>query len=411
MGARSRLWLIPIVLVAAAIGLPSLVVASGRSAAGSATPQVPALTTETALVRLTEAIQSTGALAYYRDPTTDQIVVVVPRSGSSSFKAAMADPMLNVEIQQRDIEPSDVAAIKKRVVELASDDAGYGFAAIFDPSTGKVRVKTNAPSEELSQLERDYPGQVTYDFGKPPVLDSRYTDVGYHWGGAQMMNYVQGEYCTSGFGVLNSNGYDRMVTAAHCGQLGDPMTSVYGTSFGTVVKRTGYPDNDFELVGDNSIGQGHNIYVGGMDENTHVGVADAGWPSTYTAVYCYSGVGAGDGGAYAPDDYRSLVECGYWFTDLDAPFCPGKDPITHEWEYPGDHCADHTGYFEGHTTTWCPQGGDSGSPVYLDEGGGYVGVRGILVGHNPDCDPADGFVMLWPRIQSEYGVTIKTGAP
>ncbi|HUR16459.1 MAG TPA: hypothetical protein VMZ33_04195 [Candidatus Limnocylindrales bacterium] len=352
---------------------------------------------------LSASVEATGALGMYRDRRTDEMVVVVPESGSSTFDARLHDPSIRIRVETQPLERSSIAAIKDRALSVATtpDAVPGGFSAFFDPRRGKVVVISSAPRDTFADLLADHPNLVEYQFGRP-TLHSRWSDSEPHWGGATME--FSASTCTSGFAVNNWNMNPRMVTAAHCGSLGDYATSPgTGVSFGTVKVRDNYPDNDFMLVGDNSIGQQGRIYVTENSDLTHtsMGVNSANDTVEGFDDYCISG--SIDGGAF--------VSCGYEVVDETVNFCPHDQDG--DWDYPGDHCNANTVLYCGTPGTVY---GDSGAPFYVETTSNPVraAIRGIAIGYNdfvtgdPNLPLNCGWMERWPEISSEYNVTIKT---
>ena len=383
-------FVLPILLIGVA-GLAAPIGAQG----GADEPSPIAL--EAAAAQLEQSVQQTGALGQFRDKRTNQLVVAVPASGTSTFSASMANPLLNVRIESRAIDVATISAIYRRIDDIAAGGGfdGYGYMAWFSPDKGRVILGTNAPA--ATQVVHDYPNTVEVTPGTPRLLSRAY-DVSPHYGGAIMLPEGM-THCTSGFSVTNSNGYDRMVTAAHCSAaLEDTVDPNQGDTFGTVKKRSGYPDNDFELVGENTISQAPRIYVSnGLSGEAHARVYDAHNPSTGITGYCWSG-----GVTYNSCSQQSEFET------LSAPkFCPVN--LDGSFAYPpgpqGDHCNHSVAQMCPTESDWVPQFGDSGAPVYISAGTGWIGIRGIVIG--VDNTGVCAVVELYNEIASQYDVTAK----
>jgi hypothetical protein len=193
-----------------------------------------------------------------------------------------------------------------------------------------------------------------------------------------------------------------MITAGHCSDLspiGDWVHPLSGDSFGHVKNRDGYPEHDFEVVGENWIGQKARIYVtdNAYDEDW-ANVINAWDPSPGTPQYCWSGA-------------TTYVNCGFAFvSNPPSRWCPPGD-LPGGWLYPvdsyGTHCNYSIAMMCSDETDFGPRGGDSGAPVYKAYSATEVGIRGIVVG--VDAFGACGYVELLSEIlATNPGMTVKT---
>lgn len=394
-------------------GLVATLLMSASVSAQSAAPSVSPVTGATAPLndvspetleknheRFLNLLRTTGALGTFRRED-GQIVVVIPESGSSGFDVKDAAALgIPVVVETRNIELADIALIKERV---RSSDwvARPGLAqplALFSARTGTVRIYSDAPADEFSALVRDFGNKVEYT-GTGIAAATRMADYDSHWGGARMVSpddplYSQGNFCSSGWSVLNASGNPRMVTASHCFLLDWEVNSPQGSTFGEVKKRDDFPTNDFELVGGFGTQHGPSIYVGGAT-GTQVHVSGGG-SAGFNIEYCFSGA-------------RSYENC-----DLEMD----TDGNCVDLDYTGDGETTCVQIFEGPAGKGSC-GGDSGAPFYRYDVDGRVTARGIIVArqvfpNDPNGTVCDAQATLaiterWAKIQSTYSVTIKTG--
>lgn len=343
--------------------------------------------------RFESLLAETGALGAYVD---DQgtVVVVVPASGSSRFSSNMAAELgLEVQLETRPVEPSDVVEIKRLVkgVRWTPEPGNAEPVAFFHARLGKVKIFSDAPQSLFADVLGQYWDHVEYA-GRALTATSRSEDYEPHWGGAWMD--TQGTnamyICSSGFGVTTNTGNPRMLTAAHCFTLGQEVHSTYGSSFGVVTRRDNYPTNDFELVGGSGIGQGGSIYVGGsvgVQERVS-GAGDTGW----STEYCFSGA-------------TSFENCGLFMVDS-----------TEDINYTQDGVTTNVQIFEGAGGDGAC-GGDSGAPFYRYGLDGRVQARGIVVAGEDwptryTCTTYAKTVVIekWAKISNAYDVTIRTSS-
>lgn len=398
MGGRRMLTLV--VLAVAAIATLPLGVAGSTSQAP--TTRIASELTDSSLGSpatdrdpFLEVVRSKGGLgAYYRSDGV--IVVVVPASGSSSFRATdVAGFGVSVTLEARDIEPAEIAAIKDRVAASTWKPAPQVARpiAVFDPRTGKVRIHSDAPVEEFFDVFAAFPGKVEYVEQGVRLL-SRTADFEPHWGGAKMVSPEISGYCTSGFAVNNSSGNPRMLTAGHCFLLNWNVNSPGGTTFGQVKNRGNYPLSDFELVGGGGVGHEGAIYVGNTT-GTQKNVASAANPTFTGGQYCASG-------------FTTSERCGATLLDDDIPVCL--------WDYWGVYgCRQHAMWLEGGLADGtCP--GDSGAPAYRYVNSGAKVQIGGLVFAGPDfanqvdCQIYSDYFIIekWTKIRDELSLTILT---
>jgi len=339
-----------------------------------------------------DLLDQSGALGYYLDGGGD-IIVVVPASGSSSLTMMDASRLgINLTIETRDIERTDLDEIFARVI--ASDwrpqmRGAYPPLPVFFAERGVVRIYTDAPASEFQDLLSKFAGKIDF-VGRPIVKLSRTDDVEAHWGGARLVSpsTPSSHYCTSGFAVRNEFQKQRMLTAGHCWGHGVTVKSPQGTTFGTVKETVYDPDVitslDVALVGASDVTHEGRIYTGVSEfDNSTKPVSGAANP-LFGYGYCFSGA----------TEYRN---CG--------GFRPSASVFPNVFVFP-----------EGKGPCY----GDSGAPFYYDNLQN-VGARGIIQGGDPYVTPegeidfatckaesTTAIVVRWPTIVAEFDTTIMT---
>lgn len=295
-------------------------------------------------------------------------------------------------VEARDIEPGDISRIKALVSEVKWEPMPGNFAsfALFDPRLGKVRVFSDAPAAEFSDIVDQFPREIVYE-GRALSTLSRQADYQSHWGGAQMVEPGSEDpyNCTSGFSVRNINLNPRMVTASHCFDLDTTVNSPGGSTFGTVQRRDDFPTNDFELVGGGGVNHGPSIYVGGST-GTQAKVTSGGLAGM-NFEYCFSGA-------------TSYENCDLYMVASDAMLCYNQACTIG---------TTHVQVFDGPPGKGSC-GGDSGAPFYRYGSDGNVQIRGIVIAgdalEGQACLDNGELVIVekWTKIQDTYDVTIKT---
>lgn len=404
-----------------AIGTAVLLAIGLTGSAAGADPQTETVTTssggddlalieEQRMAQLERLVVAGRALGTYRRDG-GELVVVVPSSGTSTFRASDARALgLDVRIETADIELEDIEEIREIVLARAwhpdADDHQAGVA--FVPEIGKVRLYSNAPEYVYAYFEDQFPGKTVFEHTTITVA-SRLNDVEAHWGGACIT--VHGftpppctyppsnnePWCTSGFSVITTDtAKHRMVTAGHCFQEGTKVRSPSGTTFGSVKRNlwwgnAGY-HGDMALIGEgtNDIKMGPSIYIGGST-GTQANVYSVGPPYPDTG-YCYSGA-------------RTYENCGHERTSDNFAIC-GADPNNpYACHYSLQEFRNPLGQGS------C--GGDSGGPFYLKSTGpdpDAIYIRGMVVLQEgePCYDNTRVWIETWPKIDSLLNVDIKT---
>lgn len=266
----------------------------------------------------------------------------------------------------------------------------------FIPRLGKVAVLTDAPRSEFADLLALYGSKIEW-VGRSISFLSRHADASPHWGGAEMDGPDAGSLydCTSGFSVTTSGGLSRMVTASHCFNLGDAVTSPASNTFGTVVRRENFPTQDFELVGGSGATMDGRIYCKYSATST-CPVWSTGANPNFSNLYCFSGA-------------TSWEQCQQDLIDDDFLACHNPPACT--------LTTPHLQWFDGPVGYGaCP--GDSGSPWYRY----YLGDLVQIVGLTSLGEDWDGNITAclqlaqwswaekWTKIRDAYNVTIKTAS-
>lgn len=216
---------------------------------------------------------------------------------------------------------------------IKAEPDGSGLIVAFDQAVPSATTRTLSDTGVAAKSSVEEPLQpVSRGDDSPP------------WsGGAQIINTSIGAGCTSGFGVDTPDG-QAILTAGHCGEPGDSFTDGDGESVGEV----GGDNNNFDVLVIPTDSVDNQIYVGGGDSTEQRTVTSGGEPFI-GEVLCQSG-------------NTSANEVG-------GPVCNMEVQFQHTdsqelWE------ADQ---LDGDTAA---RPGDSGGPVYIDNGDGTVTARG-----------------------------------
>jgi hypothetical protein len=194
-------------------------------------------------------IDTSGALAAYRDTKSGIVVVVYPPSADiAQVRSQLPDGYRAI---RSEMTKSDINRLKSELVNIGETLGEGGVAGIyFAGETGRVTVETNRPDQF-----RAYRGNPNVDIRETAGGSrmGRNNDPSPHKGGAVVVgDAVSGPgdaACTSGFTVKKATGTKYMVTAGHCFSLSASIEGGTGLSWGMVVQRAAFPDKDAELIG------------------------------------------------------------------------------------------------------------------------------------------------------------------
>jgi hypothetical protein len=274
------------------------------------------------------------------------------------WKGALPAAMADVVAQASQTAPVQVRAAAHSLVELQAAAAtieaeqSVGVHAVKVKADGSGLVVAVRPATKTGAA-RTAAAAVLPDVGVPvavvqeePLRPTSRDDDWPGWkGGATIVNTTRSSACTSGFGV-RSGGASYILTAAHCGQVGDRIQDGKGEFIGNVGPRQ--QDHDVALVPTSSV-DGY-VYVGTPDDNVAAPVEGWGW--TFVGEYlCQSGVTS------------SRV--------LGRPVCNLKVLFFY---------ADREDLVEAEQTEGQPaaRSGDSGGPVYSISASGKLVAKGTV---------------------------------
>jgi streptogrisin D len=200
----------------------------------------------------------------------------------------------------------------------------------FDPQQATSFITQSLP-------EVDVPMRVTFEAPLTPV--SRDNDQSPWSGGARIVNTTIGAGCTSGFGVRNGSG-NHILTAGHCGSPGHRFTDGQGEFIGNVGPRN--QTHDVLLIP--TPNANNRIYVGGANSNTTKLVS--GFDNVFIGeLLCQSGVTSANATGAPVCNLRVLF------------FYQDPEDLVEAEQINGQIAA---------------RPGDSGGPVYSDQGGSVI---------------------------------------
>ncbi|WP_161952588.1 trypsin-like serine protease [Actinoplanes sp. TFC3] len=240
------------------------------------------------------------------------------------------------------VRPADYSLQELRAAAVRVRKAQPALDSVKFKADGSGLIAgTSAKTTALTKSNAGVPVTVVQEARLQPV--SRDDDWPAWKGGATFVDTNQGTACTTGFGVRNG-GASYILTAAHCGQVGDRIVDPTGEFIGNVGPRN--QAHDVELVPTSSV-DGY-VYIGTPTDNV-VGLVE-GWGWTFTGEYlCQSGVTSS--------------------RELGRPVCNLKVLFYYDDEQDLVE-AEQT---EGQTAA---RPGDSGGPIYSVSGSGKLIAKG-----------------------------------
>ena len=337
---------------------------------------------ERAALEVSDLVAANGALGMYFDDATGQFVVVVSESDPLSLaKSRAATTGLDVRVETRAIDASEIAAVEKAVTELGVSEAirGSNTASYFSPLLGRVVIEGTSDPSVFADLSQRFGSAVEYRQSNIGDL-SRHTSVEPFIGGAEVANDpgpITPIVCTTGFAIKNISNFRYMVTAGHCFSLNEELESPgNGVRMGKISHIGPRPAMDVALMFTEDYDG--RIFTGiNAADNTNVAVKGAANP-VVGALYCSSG-------------RVTFQKCNQRVTTTTGQYCStflgGCTPLN-VIVYTGGVAA---------------KKGDSGAPFYLSSGG--IHIRGLVVAGN-QVDTS--YAMRWSVIQAQWGVTIVT---
>ena len=369
----------PTLITTAAVAAASLLAGAGAAHAADAKPQPAkarstAIAPDAAAARASKVAKASNALGAYYDAARKEQVVVT--SSGWKLTEASVDRAVGAKarVERRSIAKATVDTIQDRVSKRAWSPAAkhYNYASWLDLKTGKMVLKTNAPTSVTAPLTKDYPGVIDRQVDTIRDNFSRFADIPPFWGGSSIKS--GGSVCSSGF-VVQKGGQRFLTTAGHCFPLGANVLTTGGNlSVGTVVQKGPLQSSDMALIGGKSYGS--SIFVGAANSSAGKHVSGAGDPVVGFTQYCRSG-------------QTTLEQCGQTVQSVNAQVCTQtgcKGPMI---AYTGN----------------LSQPGDSGAPFYVySVDGANVFIRGMAVASGATTS----FAEKWSRISSNLGVSIVT---
>ncbi|MFD9703884.1 hypothetical protein [Lentzea sp. NPDC059081] len=231
-----------------ATAAPSL--AQAATGPSAITPEVKALmATQDKLHKIAERVErGNGFGGLYVDAGTKTLNVYWKgKAPAKVTSTAAAAKVQGLTVQVHSAKYSQ-AELKAEAARLARTGSVQSVAAKYDGSGLTVKQASSGFSAK-SAVQSSVAVEV--ESGEVALAASRFFDSAPYKGGAYIENYsggaVQGA-CTSGFAVVNNaTGADKILTAAHCGNLGSYYTTGNLDFIGSVETRS--VASDSEIIG------------------------------------------------------------------------------------------------------------------------------------------------------------------
>jgi streptogrisin D len=273
---------------------------------------------------------------------------VVERAGEVAPVRVVAAPYSRLELEG--------ATAKLRALARAQA-AGAIHSVLIAVDGSGLEVGTSGPADAARQALPALAVPVSVVERAPMSPTSRLNDARPWKGGARIKNPRSGGHqCTSGFGVRNSAGSEFLLTAGHCGAVGDTFTNFRGDTIGRVTRE--HVDHDIMLIGTDAQGSIWDGKVGTGEFLKSV----AGWDWAFHGEFlCTSG-------SFSGVICDHVVDI-YWL----AGFICGYEAYG-RWE-----CWDDLMLTNQRQGLLATRDGDSGGPVFSLSGSRVI-AKGTIVG-------------------------------
>ncbi|RGA06969.1 hypothetical protein DI270_000440 [Microbispora triticiradicis] len=178
-----------------------------------------------------------------------------------------------------------LAAASARIAKRA----GGAITSIAPNVDGSGLTVSGLTAAKARSAASDESVPVTVQTGERPALASRWNDSPPWWGGGAWRNSNLGSGCSTGFAVTYG-GVTKMLTAGHCGDVGQTATDPTGEVIGSITQ----DNNSYDVALINASTQGYvfNNSVGNI--STEFSSLVIGTASSYVGMYlCTSGAYSG----------------------------------------------------------------------------------------------------------------------
>ena len=357
-----------------AVGLTNL---SSQGSLASSGPTPATITAQQRLDKLGDQVLAADAQHQIAttevDPASLTLIVrlkgTVPQAMRTALDAAPKDINVKVEPARYSMSEMQAAGVRVHQAAIRGDVPLYGTIVSNNDGSGltvsvpqaALAKSSNVATEADLSTEAGIPARVVP--GELPQATSRVNDAD-PWSGGAAITGGPGGFCSTGFAVLTSGGFGRLLSAAHCDFYGNAAwNDGSGQSFTTggsavSVNRVPYDTLIMDPVG----GTQGRVYAGPYNAaSTH---------SRYTLKV------GGSGGSHVNDfictsGANSGEHCSIQVRELGVQWLCGinKDPSAPC----GGHHARNT-----IVNTAAAVTGDSGGPVYAMRSDGRVTARGIV---------------------------------
>ncbi|MEV6982391.1 hypothetical protein AB0M95_14170 [Sphaerisporangium sp. NPDC051017] len=195
----------------------------------------------------------------------------------------------------------------EREMSRLTHKAGNAITSIAPNADGSGLTVSGADAGLTRSAVADATVAVTVETGVKPALASRWDDSPPWWGGAAWRNANTGGGCSTGFGVVYG-GTTRILTAGHCGDIGQTATDPTGEVIGPVSG-----DNnsyDVALIGTSAGGRVFNNNAGSTSPEFSNPVI--GTSSSYVGLWvCTSGAYSGTNCSVQVQQVGVTINVGY----------------------------------------------------------------------------------------------------
>ncbi|MER6945934.1 hypothetical protein ABT294_18065 [Nonomuraea sp. NPDC000554] len=210
--------------------------------------------------------------------------------------------------------PISVIGARHSARELANEAAKVsrkmldsGITSVAPNADGSGLTITGANAVATRKAVKDVTVPVNVETGVTPALATRWNDSPPWYGGAAWRNATTGGGCSTGFAVWHG-GVTKMLSAGHCGAIGNTATDPTGEVIGTITEDS--DPNDVLLINGRSAGRVYNNQIGNVSNEFSNPVI--GTSSSYVGLWvCTSGAYTGTSCSIQVQQTGVTINVGY----------------------------------------------------------------------------------------------------